>query len=397
MPAAAKLTELTIQKTQPPATGQREIWDAAVPGFGLRVAAGGAKSFVFLYRAQGRSRRLTLGRWPALGLAEARGLAREAQRTVALGGDPAAEKSNARHQDALLFRTVAAEFVERHAKPKNRSWRETQRLLEREVLTHWGQRPLESVTKADVVRLLDGIVDRGAPVVACRTLAAVRKLCNWAVERGLLTTSPCLGLRSPARVEARDRVLSEGEVARVWAACARLGWPFGPLFRLLLLTGQRREEVASMRWRDLDLDAATWTLPREATKSDRRHVVPLSPQALRILRAMPRVESAAGYVFPAKRSASAAPVSGFSAAKRRVDAIAGVGGWRLHDLRRTLASGLARLGTRLEVIERVLNHSSGSFAGVAGVYNRFAYLPEMRAALDAWGRHLEFLAGAPDL
>jgi hypothetical protein len=120
MPAAAKLTELTIQKAQPSATGQREIWDAAVPGFGLRIAAGGAKSFVFVYRTQGRSRRLTLGRWPVLGLAEARGLAREARRTVALGRDPAAEKANARHKDALLFRAVAAEFLERHAKPKNR-------------------------------------------------------------------------------------------------------------------------------------------------------------------------------------------------------------------------------------------------------------------------------------
>lgn len=389
--AARRLTELSVQKAKAPAKGQEEVWDGTVPGLGLRISAGGAKAWVLVYRIHGRARRFTIGRWPVISLADARKAARQALRLVDLGRDPAEMRAASRERNQRdTFAAVVAEFIERYARPKNRSRRETERLLRRELVSQWGRRPVATITRRDVIEVVDGIVDRGAPVVASRTLAAVRKLFNWAVKRGILEASPVAGVDPPPRNISRDRVLDDDELAAIWRGCDEVGWPFGPMFQLLILTAQRREEVASMRWRDVDAERCNWTLPREATKSDRAHIVPLGPQAMQVLDALPRIGD--GFVFPSRRQASARPASGFSHAKKRLDELSGVTGWRLHDLRRTAASGMARLAVPPHVIERVLNHVAGSLSGVAAVYNRFGYGPEMRAALDVWGRHVESVA-----
>jgi integrase len=388
--ATPRLTELAIQKARPPAKGQIELWDGALPGLGLRISAGGTKAWVLVYRMHGRPRRFTFGRWPMLGLINARKAARKALGVVEAGMDPAAIRAENRERNERdTFEAVVSHFIERYAKPKNRSWRETERLLQRELVPLWRRRPIATISRRDVIEALDAIVDRGAPVIACRTLAAVRKLFNWSLERGIIEATPVTGIGAPASVESRDRVLDDEELAAVWRACDGLRWPFGPMFKLLILTGQRRDEVASMLWRDLDFERRIWTLPREVTKSDRAHIVPLSPLALDLLSSLPRLGE--GYVFPSRRQASDQPASGFSHAKARLDRLSGVKGWRLHDLRRTVASGMARLGVLPHVIERVLNHVTGSLGGVAGVYNRFGYEPEMRRALDAWGQHVEGL------
>jgi integrase len=286
---------------------------------------------------------------------------------------------------------VVDTFIERYARPNTRSWAETERMLKREVVGAWKGRCLSEIGKADVHELLDAIVDRGSPIAANRVLAALRRMCNWALERGIVKASPCDGVSPPSAVQSRDRVLSDDELAEVWRACNNIRWPFGPLIQLLILTGQRRDEVAEMRWSEIDFETRNWTLPRSRAKNDVEHVVPLSAAALEILNGLPQITSKAGFVFTTNGTTA---VNGFARAKRRLDAelaktMPQMAPWVIHDLRRTFASGAARLGINLPVIEKVLNHVSGSFRGVVGVYQRHSFADEKRMALEAWARHVE--------
>jgi integrase len=212
------------------------------------------------------------------------------------------------------------------------------------------------------------------------------------VEQDLLPTAPTAGVKAPAKETARERVLTDAELAAVWRAADALGPAARAFVRLLILTGQRRDEVAGLRWADVDLDAAggaVWTLPREATKADRTHEVPLSAAAVAILAGLPREGE---YVL--STTGGRRPISGYSKVKARLDELAGVTGWRFHDLRRTAGTGLARLGVAVATISRVLNHTEG---GVTKIYNRYGYLDEKRAALNRWAAHVEWLvAPAPD-
>ncbi len=198
----------------------------------------------------------------------------------------------------------------------------------------------------------------------------------------MLPISPCLKVKKLAKHGSRARVLNDGELAAVWHILDDEGYPFGAMTKLLILTAQRRGEVTHMRWSQIDLTAKTWLIPAELSKNGREHLLPLSSHAVRVLKALPRRHK--DLVFPARGNDDAV-VSGFSRAKIRMDKVAGITGWTLHDLRRTTATGLGKLKTPPHVIERILNHVSGSFAGVAGVYNRHPYFDEMRAALEQWG------------
>jgi integrase len=391
-----KLTALTVANAKPPARGRLEYWDRALPGFGLRITDRGAKSWTVLYRVHGRLRRATLGAYPALSLAVARGRARQVMAEVAKGNDPATAKAEERRREADLFQAVAAEFVERHCKPHNRGWQRQDRDLKREFLPVWRDRPIASITRRDIFELLDKIADRTSLRRANRYLALVKKLFNWCLERGYIEASPVANIKPPGKEVSRDRVLSDAELRLVSRCCEAIGWPFGDLFRLLILTAQRLGEVSSMRWRDIDLDKGMWTLPRHIAKNAVGNEVPLSPAAIAILRRVPRI-GRDEFVFPALNG-SANPVSGFSKTKKRLDAaiaheLAKADGatmpeWRLHDLRRTAASGMAQLGIAPHVIEKVLNHISGSLSGVAGIYNRYGYVAEKRQALEAWAAHV---------
>lgn len=380
-----KLTAVSVDKLRPPSSGRVVYFDTLLPGFALRISASGVKSWVLVYRFQRRQRRKTLGRYPVLSLAEAREKARDDLQQVAAGVDPAAELRAVQIADSTTFATVAAEFVEKYAKPRTRSWPETARILERDILPIWGDRGIGTITRADVLRLLDSIVARGAPVMANAVLAAVRKLFNWAVERGFIDVSPAAGISAPTRVQQRDRVLSDDELKAVWHACAEIGYPYGPLIRSLIVTAQRSSEVASLKRTDLDLVKNEWTIPGSNTKSGRSHTVPLPDLALSQLQGLVRLNSSP-YVFTTRGDV---PVSGFSKAKKRIDAASGVTDWRIHDLRRTAASGMARLGTPVAVISKVLNHqSSSAYGGVTAIYNRHAYEDEKRAALAGWCQHV---------
>jgi integrase len=394
-----KLTALSVANAKPPAKGRVEYFDAALPGFALRVTHTGSKSWTLLYRPAGRGklRRLTLGAYPALSLADARELARKAVHDVDKGTDPAeAQTAERRHEAASLFENVAAEFVARHCKPRNRGWRRQEGDLQREFLPVWRTRPISNITRLDIIKELDRIADRASPRRANRYLALIKKLFGWAAERGYVDTSPAAVVKPLGRETSRDRVLTDTELMAVWRCCCeQAGWPFGDLFRLLIITGQRLGEVAAARWENIDIEARMLTVPGELSKNGIANEVPLSGLAIEILEGLSPLDGYSGYVFPAMNG-SGNPVSGFSRAKRNLDRALAAGGdfvpWHLHDLRRTAASGMARLSVPPYIIERVLNHVQ---PGVAGVYNRFGYLPEKRAALDLWAAHIQQIVDPP--
>ena len=390
------LTDALVRRKRPPKLGRDTYTDAVVPGLRLRITDKNVRSFSLVTRVHGQQIRVTLGHYPAIGVAEAREGARGALQAVAHGDDPRRNPSLLAPTNfaPVTFASIASEFLEKHAKRYNKSWRQTEWLLERYVLPRWGRRPVETISRRDAVALLEDIVDQ-APYVANRVLAAVRKLFNWAVERGLIETTPVLGLRAPHREEHRERVLNDREVRALWRAADDIGYTFGPLFQLLQLTAQRRSEVGGMRWRDVDLDSSFWSIPGDETKSGRGHDVPLSPEAVALLRSLPRFQGP--FVFSA--SGGEKTFAGFSKAKKRLetrarqlDAELGgdtrepiLQGWRLHDVRRTAATGMARIGVPAHLIGRILNHAQ---PGVTAIYDRHSYLPEKRDALDRWARHL---------
>jgi integrase len=390
-----KLTASYVEKIGPPAS-RIEMPDAVLPGFYLVLQPSGHKSYAVRYRHAGRTRKLTLGTTAVLPLALARERAREALQAVAAGRDPAIERKEARAGHADTIRHVAAQFVERHVrKLRPESIAIAERMVNAYIVPAIGNRRIQAVTRRDIIELLDGIMDSGKPVTANRTLAVANRLFNWAVERSIIEVSPCIGVKRPAVEQSRDRVLTDDELALIWRAADRLEHPGGVFVKLLVLTGQRRTEVAGMRWSEID--GPLWTLPASRTKNARVHEVPLPAAAQVLLAGTPRI---VGSDFVLTVS-GALPFSGFAPAKERLDELAPISPrWVFHDLRRTLASGLARLGQPVHVIEAVLNHRSGTISGVAAIYNRHAYLEEKRAALELWAQHVEQVsygrANAPD-
>ena len=378
------LTDRTLRSLKSPVSGQTEIWDSKIPGFGVRVSSRGTKSFVLVYRLGGRTRRMTIGRYPTIPLAEARKKAHLALVEISDGVDPALVMTKPAKQNPLAVELLVEDYIEKYAKPRTRDWFETKRLLEREFIEHWRGRTIDAISKGDVITAIDGMVRRGVPGAANRAFAIVRRFFNWCVERDLIDRSPCDGLKTPAKIFARDRVLHDDEITSIWQAATKMDYPFGLLVKLLLLTGQRRGEVISMTWDALDFEQGLWSLPASNTKSGRAHEVPLTDPCMEILQSVPRIDNQ--LLFPARGKDH--PISGFSKWKTRLDGLSGVDGWRLHDLRRTAATGMARFEVPPHVVERILNHTSGTFGGVAGVYNRFGYLPEMRDALEKWSEHV---------
>ncbi len=383
------LTELAIRKVSAK-DGQRvEIWDEKLPGFGLRASPAGTKTFVLMYYVGGRKRRMTLGRFPILSLTDARQKAIEALAEVGRGTDPMAGAPASLHE--FRFADVVEEFVEAHCRRHNREShaREMERILRTRFIAAWANRDIRELGKSDVLKVLDAAVNAGTPSAANHALAAIRKLFSWATERGLVPGNPCSGISRPAPVVTRERVLSMVELGALWSATETASAPFAQIVRLLVLTAQRRGEVVGMRWAELDWDARTWSIPPRRTKNNRLQVVPLSPLAISVISTVPRINDE--LVFPARGNAKTT-TSGFSKMKRGLDESCQVFDWTLHDLRRSAATHMASHGVAPHVIERILNHVTGTFGGVAGIYNRFQYLPEMRIALELWADEIGKLA-----
>ena len=268
MPKRA-LTAAAVDRLKPPKSGQVEHFDTGFPGLALRVSYGGGRSWVYFFRADGRQRRLTLGVYPAMSLAEAREAWRTARAAVDRGDDPAAAKAEAKRREPDTVRSVGELFITRYAKPRNRTADEVARMFELHLYPALGKRRIETVTRRDILDLLDAVETKASAARANRVLANVRRLFSWAMERGIIEASPVANVKAPGQERSRDRVLSEDELRAFLRACERLGEPFGPLFRLLLLTGQRRDEVASAPWAEFNLPGAIWRVPAARTKNKR--------------------------------------------------------------------------------------------------------------------------------
>lgn len=418
---------------------RREVPDGGCAGLHLVIQPSGVKSFALRFRRGGRSAKLTLGRAdldgketsgePVIGqpltLAQARQLAAAVHRQRALGRDVVAdrrrEKLEKKTQDANTFADAAAAFIEQHAMRKTRRWHATARLLGLqpaqdkdglELIRHgladrWRDRPITEISVADVRLLISEAREKGVPglerrnkgpsVPRSRSLfAALSKFFSWCVDEGRIAQSPCVGLSRPEAPRPRSRALAEPELIEFWQAASREPTPFAQLLKLLLLTGQRLGEVAGMRRDELSDDGTSWTLPASRTKNHRIHLVPLAPLARSILKT---AGTDGDLVFT---TTGTTPPSGWSKLKRRLDeamaeerekrtTTGNAAPWRLHDLRRSAATGMAKLGIQPHVIEAVLNHVSGFRGGVAGVYNVFSYLPEKTEALMLWAAHVELL------
>jgi integrase len=378
-------TKLTAQsvKTLPAIGGRRtEYFDQELPGFSIRVAPSGGRSFSVLYRRGRRLRRYTLGRYPVLGLAGARALARRALAEAAMGGDPGARKIEERR--ASTFSELCHEYLERYAKIRKRSFREDDRRIRKSLLPALGHRPVGEIRRAEIRAVLESIVNRGAGIEANRTHALVRRIFNWGISVDLAEGNPCRLLPRPARERMRFRVLSASEI-RLFSKALKEEKPrTSAALRLMLLTAQRGGEVLALRWADVDFGESLWTIPEERSKNGLPHRVPLSNPAVAILEDLRSRFSDSERVFP---------FSGIQKAIQRVRRLAGID-FRGHDLRRTASSWMASMGTPRVVLGRILNHVE---TGVTATYDRHSYDREKREALEAWGKRLvEILEEGPD-
>jgi len=440
------LTKTIVEAIEP---GEKDIfaWDGSLRGFGVKVTPKGRRVYLVQYRPKGSgsefrpTRRYTIGPhgrpWT---IEAARKAAREVLAKVSLGQDPflTNREERDREQAELLakrkaeadaaeakkraqreaFSVLVEEFIERHAKVRNRSHSESRRILTSADVEPFRLKPVFTITRADIRDAVGAASDisRGRGRLL---FAHLRKFFNWCVENAYLEVSPCVGQKGPPNYKARDRWLSDQELRLVWHACAKVTEPFGDLVRLLILTGQRREEVTAMAWDELDFDRNEWIIPRERSKNDKAHAVDLAPEAVAILmgllakaRVRQRLEnislrdgSVPMPIGPVFTTTGTTPVSGHSKIKLRIDELvesarqkgadalgldkpSPIPDWRLHDLRRTAATGMARLGHPPHVIEAVLNHQSGVRGGLVAVYQHYDHRKERRDALSAWAAHV---------
>ncbi len=429
---AKQLTAAAIERLRPDKE-RREIPDGGCAGLYLIIQPSGVKSFALRFRRpSGKPAKLTLGKVdqtnkeaegaPKIGdpltLASARQLANELHRLRNMGKDVIAARHHERLERAArgakTFAQAAVDFVEQHAMRKTRRWQERARLLglrpaadggleliPKGLADRWRDRPIADLDGDDVHAIVDEVREKGVPGLERRAagpseaqalamFATLSKLFGWLVERRRLNQSPVLGVARPATLKSRDRVLSDSEIVAFWRAAGAERKEFASVLRLLLLTGQRLGEVRGMRRAELSDDLATWTIPGERTKNKRSHVVPLTSMAREL------IGSVRGDGEPVFTTNGRSPLGVGSKIKQRLDRAMKTPPWRLHDLRRTCATGMAEIGVAPHVVEAVLNHVSGAKSGVAGVYNRAQYAAEKKAALERWASHIAGLvSGRP--
>ncbi|MCF6215259.1 MAG: tyrosine-type recombinase/integrase [Emcibacter sp.] len=406
--AKVKLTDPLIRKTKSPEKGYSELGDTIVKGLILRITVKNTRSWDLRYSTKGKQWRFNIGGYPALSLSKARKEARRLLGEISLGSNPQAEKNIERQNMPEMVKEAVARFIETYARPKNRESSVTQAewALGKHLIPKIGNCLVKDVTKADIICLIDRLAAKPRSGVNL-IFRHWRRFFNWAVEKDIIPHSPMAGIKQPLKEKSRDRVLSDPEIRLVWQAIEKQPYPMNAFYKLLFLTGQRRCEVATLKWSHIE--NGIWTIPADIAKNGRVHDIPLSGMALEILDSIPHQKSAYLFTSTAGRTNDkgedlSSPISGFSKAKRRLDAevakerekhgMEEIAPWRVHDIRRTVATQLAKMGFPIHVVEKILNHSSGTISGVAAVYNRHDYADEKKAALDAWDRRLrEIMAG----
>lgn len=385
---AVKLTATAVEKLLPPATNRVDVYDSDVPGLVLRVSSTGAKSWSFTYRIVGKPRRLSLGGYPGVSLKLARERARDARGAVQRGEDPVEDRKAAeRDRRQNGFTGCARDFVKQYCKPKLRTWKDIESAFERLVIPEWGEKPVKEIRRRDVVELLDRVAVK-TPYQANHLRAFLSRFFKWCIEREIVEVSPVIGVSRTIKPQARSRILTDKELVALWKATERMGGAFGACTRFLMTTGVRREEGGALRWGELDGGWAS--LPASRMKGGRDFKVALSVMAKRIVEERPRFEKC-DYVFTTN---GRSPISGWGKAKEKLSEYMAmelgepVADWRLHDLRRTLASGLAMLGFRGEVIKRVLGHAANTNDVTAVHYNWHNYDVEALEAAEAWSAYI---------
>jgi integrase len=385
---AIKLTNASVAGLKLP-EGKSEllVFDDTLPGFGIRLRAGGKRSWIVQYRIGPQQRRLSLGTIEAVDSAEARKRAKDAVARVQLGQDPQAEKTAARAPKAREM--TLGDVVDRYLPYAERKLKaSTYSGVVLHLRKHWQPlhaHEIQNLERRHVAAELGRIAASSGPYGANRSRAALSALFAWSIGEGLADANPVVGTNKATDEIARNRVLSGNEAGLIWRHAG--AGQYGAIVRLLLLTGQRREEVAAMQWPELHIDEGVWSLPASRTKNGRPHDVPLSQPAIEILQGQV-LQPGRDLVF----GEGVGPFQGWSHAKSALDKRLQSAGmtvpWRLHDLRRTVATGMADLGVLPHVVEAILNHITGRKAGVAGVYNRASYAAEKRQALDLWAGHV---------
>ena len=396
---ATRLTALAVENAKAKKDAgilvRTEIPDRGCPGLYLIVQPSGVKSWAYRYRIRGRSRKLTIGGME-LTLAAARLVAAKARRELELGQDPAntkgvatrAARAQASRLTADSFEHAVERFLELHVAAKTRpaSQRLTESIFRRFAIPAWRGRYIHDIRRRDVIALVESIAT-AAPVLANRALSVLSKFFAWMVARDMIESSPAEGVEPPARETPRNRVLDDGELRALWTACSKAdAGAADAVIRMLMLTGCRRTEVSGMRCCEIDPDKRLWTIPAARSKNGKAHAVPLSPPAWTIIQAQPK---GGDFVFSTTRGRK--PVRNLSHLKARLDRELGFAPWVIHDLRRSVASGLQRLGVRVETIEATLGHRSGVFRGIVSTYQHHDYADERRAALTKWADHVERL------
>ena len=389
------INDTSIRSIKPPATGTVDYFDDLTPGLSLRVTSNDVRTWTVFYRDKNaRQKRLTLGRYPAVKLVDARELARDAQRSVAHGGDPVVEKRAAR--EILTFGELAKKYLDDYAKLNKKSWKEDERQINSDLLPKWKSRPAADVKSEDLLALLNGKVKNGAPVAANRVRALVSRIFTFGADQRLVpaTANPVIGVRKPTREASRDRVLTDDEIRRIWDACDTQNPYVCAWFRLRLVTAQRGGELLQMRWQDVDDKSHFWSIPAEYVKNAQGHRVYLNDLARKVLATVPRDEKAV-WVFPKSFMGDYKHVGRRLAQSSRANIVferkAAPGerdkaDIRGHDLRRTAASLMASGGVPRFVISRILNHSEEK--DITSVYDRYGYDAEKKAAMEFWNRQL---------
>jgi len=367
------------------------VWDDR-DGLGVRVSVNGKKSFIVVYRFDGRSRMMTFDDpYPKLKLKAARTKASKAMEKIADGIDPGAEKTKekAERKDAYTVSNLIEEFIEHHSKDSKRSWKEDKRCLNTDVAPYIGKKPINEVRRRDLIEIIDRIKGRGSKAQAARTQKVISKMFKIGMQRDLLETSPAAGLPSLAKPEPREGYLEDGEIKEFWTKLpeSEIPSPYQLILKLLLVTGQRRGEVAGAPWSEFDLDEKVWIIPGGRTKNKRLHRVPLSRLAMKLLHEVKKLNPESKYLFPSNTGKSHVDPGLVSKFLKSAQ-----GHWEIekefrpHDLRRTTVTGMAALGIPQFTISKVVNHREG---GQTKDYNKHEYDPEKRHALEAWSRKLE--------
>jgi len=401
--ARKKFTDAYVKKLNPPKSGRFEVLDKILPGLCLRVTEKGTKSWSVLYKIDGEEvqsnrsrklRRLTLGKYPLLGLGDARDAARDALEIADKGDDPAVlrREALAGKQEAKenTVGRLVEDYLERYAKPNLKKAKDIEQKFDKHFLPKWRDKPLDSISRKDAKELIDGIE---LPYAADDILGFSRAMFNWGIDNFITETNPFDRIKPPKKIRKRDRVLTDDEIKKAWNAAEKMGYPFGTIYQLLILTGQRKSDIADISWSEIDLDdeVPVLVIPRERYKEGDHmrwpHVVPLSAPVLKILEKLPRFK---GGDFMFSTRAGKVPVSGFSKAEVKLYELSERTDWWPHDFRRSVETNLAKLKFPPHIYERVVGHV---IRGIEGNYNHYHYLDEKRDALEAWGRYVMKLLG----